>query len=91
MLSPWFAWAIHVHRLWSSVVHALVRPTQIPPGNLAEIADRLGRIVTDLYRKGIRYYGAGGTLSFDYEKVNVMWSSHLKTVETGKCLGKILT
>ena len=38
---------------------------QIPPGERAEIANRLECAITDLYQKGIRYYGAGGALGFD--------------------------
>lgn len=38
---------------------------QIPPGKRTEIANRLERVIADLYRKGIRYYGAGGALGFD--------------------------
>ncbi len=38
---------------------------QIPPGERAEIASRLERVISDLYQRGIRYYGAGGALGFD--------------------------
>ncbi len=38
---------------------------QIPLGEQAEITSRLERVITSLYQKGIRYYGAGGTLGFD--------------------------
>lgn len=38
---------------------------QIPPGERAEIADKLERVIVSLYQKGIRYYGAGGALGFD--------------------------
>lgn len=38
---------------------------QIPSGAQAEITDKLERVITDLYQKGIRYYGAGGALGFD--------------------------
>lgn len=38
---------------------------QIPPGTQAEITDKLERVITDLYQKGIRFYGAGGALGFD--------------------------
>ena len=38
---------------------------QIPPGERTEIANRLECAITDLYQKGIRYYGAGGALGFD--------------------------
>ena len=38
---------------------------QIPLREQAEIADRLERVITDLYQKGIQYYGTGGALGFD--------------------------
>ena len=38
---------------------------QLPPEEQAEIANRLERVITDLYQKGVRYYGAGGALGFD--------------------------
>ena len=38
---------------------------QIPPGERTEIADRLERVIVNLYQKGVRYYGAGGALGFD--------------------------
>lgn len=38
---------------------------QIPPEERAEITSRLERVITSLYQKGIRYYGAGGALGFD--------------------------
>ena len=38
---------------------------QIPSGERAEIADRLERIIRDLYQQGVRFYGAGGALGFD--------------------------
>ncbi len=38
---------------------------QIPPGEQAEIADRLESVIVSLYQKGARYYGAGGALGFD--------------------------
>lgn len=38
---------------------------QIPPDKQAEIADKLERVIVDLYQKGVRYYGAGGALGFD--------------------------
>lgn len=38
---------------------------QIPPGERAEIASRLERVISDLYQRGIRCYEAGGALGFD--------------------------
>ena len=38
---------------------------QLPPGERAEIANRLERVITALYQRGVRYYGAGGALGFD--------------------------
>ena len=38
---------------------------QIPPEERAKITSRLERVITSLYQKGIRYYGAGGALGFD--------------------------
>ena len=38
---------------------------QIPPGEQAEITDRLESVIVSLYQKGVRYYGAGGALGFD--------------------------
>lgn len=38
---------------------------QIPPGERAEIADKLGHIIAGLYPKGIRYYGTSGALGLD--------------------------
>lgn len=38
---------------------------QIPPGERAEIASRLERVISDLYQRGIRFYGAGDALGFD--------------------------
>lgn len=38
---------------------------QIPPEQRTEITNRLERVITNLYQKGIRYYGAGGALGFD--------------------------
>ena len=37
----------------------------LPPEEQAEIANRLERVISALYQKGIRYYGAGGALGFD--------------------------
>lgn len=37
----------------------------IPPEERAEIAGRLERVITGLYQRGVRYYGAGGALGFD--------------------------
>ena len=51
---------------------------QIPPGERTEIANRLECAITDLYQKGIRYYGAGGALGFDYEKKKIMRSEILE-------------
>ena len=38
---------------------------QLPPGERAEIANRLECVITALYQRGVRYYGAGGALGFD--------------------------
>ena len=38
---------------------------ELPPEEQAEIASRLERVISALYQKGIRYYGAGGALGFD--------------------------
>jgi len=38
---------------------------QLPPKERAEIGTMLERVITALYQKGIRYYGAGGALGFD--------------------------
>ena len=38
---------------------------QLPSRELAEIGTMLERVITALYQKGIRYYGAGGALGFD--------------------------
>ena len=38
---------------------------QIPSGERAEIASRLERVISDLYQRGIRFYGAGDALGFD--------------------------
>lgn len=38
---------------------------QIPPEERAELAGRLERTVASLYRRGVRYFGAGGALGFD--------------------------
>lgn len=45
---------------------------QLSPEERVEIANRLERIIAALYKRGIRYYGAGGALGFDYEKEMVM-------------------
>ena len=37
----------------------------LQPEEQAEIANRLERVISALYQKGIRYYGAGGALGFD--------------------------
>ena len=37
----------------------------LPPEEQAEIANRLERVISAQYQKGIRYYGAGGALGFD--------------------------
>ena len=38
---------------------------QIPPGEQEKTTERLNKTITELYRRGIRYYGAGGALGFD--------------------------
>lgn len=38
---------------------------QLPTGEKEVIVNRLERVITGLYRKGVRYYGAGGALGFD--------------------------
>lgn len=38
---------------------------QLPPGERAEIANRLERVLAALYERGVRYYGVGGALGFD--------------------------
>ena len=38
---------------------------QLPPGERAKIANRLERVISSLYQRGVRYYGAGGALGFD--------------------------
>ena len=38
---------------------------QLPPGERAVITDKLECIITALYQRGVRYYGAGGALGFD--------------------------
>nr|WP_325232724.1 SLOG family protein [uncultured Oscillibacter sp.] len=37
----------------------------IPPGKRRELARRLEETVLRLYRRGVRYFGAGGALGFD--------------------------
>lgn len=37
----------------------------IPPGERRELARRLEETVLRLYRRGVRYFGAGGALGFD--------------------------
>ena len=38
---------------------------KIPPEELAAISGRLERVILELYRRGTRYYKAGGALGFD--------------------------
>lgn len=51
---------------------------QLPSEEQTEIANKLERVIAALYQKGIRYYGAGGALGFDYEKRKVMRSEILE-------------
>lgn len=38
---------------------------QLPPGERAVITNKLECVITALYQRGVRYYGAGGALGFD--------------------------
>lgn len=38
---------------------------QLPPGERVVITNKLECVITALYQRGVRYYGAGGALGFD--------------------------
>ena len=50
----------------------------LPPGEREKIAGKLEDVIVALCQQGIRYYGAGGALGFDYEKKKIMRSEILE-------------